>query len=349
MNVESHDDTPQAEPSHHLRLVDLAIEGLPSERIAAVETEVRSLIHLFELTDIEGQDVALRIILSDEMAEHVNRIHRELGNRLSAPYSRIRESVVSFGITITAVPRPPLEAWIVVDSAPWSVQDDDSLLVRTYLLAHELGHVLQEARGEGTADVHPLPTFAAWLEDAAGILQLEFDADRVATGTCGLVLRDVRGEPARAGALWAPRMAGASCAVLSSLCAFVHDVQAYRITSRGLDSLYPRGSQLVYELLLTLAHALALCDSAEVFAIVEDKLSATEGYAEYLQPDWEGISGALRTGDRAEGARELVRIMSSILARIGLRIEDMPNGSPFVHVHEPLFPKAVLAGATGST
>ena len=320
-----------------LTLLTTLVEGFDGPRHDQITAELRKVISPLESADLGlVHDVMLHIVLSDRMEHHVDRIREDHGSAGSTSYRRARRTVSASGITLVSPNRPPVVASIVLASEPWATDFPQNVLLRVYLLCHELGHVLQRGRGSGLDYSMPSLTNAEEMRRAAVVIREEFDADRTADGLCKLLLRDDAGNALDAGSIMGPEFCGAAISILGDFCSFARRVRDYRVTGIGLDELYQTVGALVGEALLIVTHAVALYAGAGKLPDFEQVIRTCNGFALYVAPDWDNFLMSLVESDDAVAELRLVRIIEAILHRLGLRIEDRPGAHPFVHVHEPL-------------
>lgn len=330
---------------HSFTLRKLYLDELPRENRDLAEREIRGVLEHFErLADkLElEQDVQLDVILTGDMGPHVDRIERSYGKAPVGLYQPIRNTVVAQGITLTDPAEPPLRASVILNQESWTKDDGESVAIRAYLLLHEIGHVLQQARGTGADWKRAGETAATYEEQVrreARILWDEFDADIVADQICrDFLLRNDEGKPIGAGEFFVNRFAGSAADLLERLCAFVHeDVEAHRLDLGPLDPLYPTAFGLLRELLRVLAHTVALCVGMQSAKDLTTSLEALRGFNEYIAEDWQAFLDALAENSGQKAEPELARIWNAIMDRLGLEIEDLPDGRQYVHVFEPVF------------
>jgi len=330
--------------SRTFRLGNLNLDDLPHDRRELAESEIRGMVapfvHLADKLDLV-QDVELDVILTDDMGPHVDRIKACYGNTSSSPYNPVRNTVAARGITLTDARRPPLRASIVLDHYAWTKDAGYEVVLRAYLFLHECGHVLQQARGTG-ADwqccASPARTHKETVRRAAWIIWDEFDADLTADSMCrGFFLKDDHRNPVGPGEHLADSFTGSAADLLKRLCIFVIDeIQAYRCHRRSLDGLYDEAASMIGELLLVLAHLAALCVGMKKVEELKGVLPTLRGFREYIGDDFQAFLETLAQDSSHAAEPELVRICNAVLERVGLEIEDQPQGL-YVHVFEPVF------------
>jgi hypothetical protein len=331
--------------SRTFRLGNLHLDDLSHDRGDLAEREIRGMVAPFvRLSDKLDlvQDVELDVILTDDMGPHVNRIKAGYGNTSSSPYNPVRNTVAARGITLTDPRRPPLRASIVLDQDAWTKDGGYEVVLRAYLFLHECGHVLQQARGTGAADwqhwASPARTHEETVRRAAWIIWDEFDADLTADSMCrSFVLKDHQGNPVGPGEHLADSFARSARDLLKRLCTFViNEVQAYRCHRRSLKGLYENAASMIGELLLVLAHLSALCIGMKKVEELKNELATLRGFCEYIADDFQSFLEALAENSSHAAEPELVRICNAVFDRVGLEIEDQPQGL-YIHVFEPVF------------
>ena len=330
--------------SHTFTLGNLHLDDLPPDRRDLAEREVRGMVapfvRLADKLDLV-QDVELEVVLTDDMGLHVDRIQASYGKASSSPYNPVRNTVAAQGITLTDPKHPPLRVSIVLNQDGWTKDDGYEVILRAYLFLHECGHVLQQARGTG-ADWkrwdRPVQTHEETVRRAAWILWDEFDADLTADNMCrGFVLKDDQGNPVGPGEHLSDSFAGSVADLLDRLCNFVVDeVQAYRCNRRSLEGLYDDAASLIGELLLVLAHLAALCVGMKKVKELKAVLATLRGFDEYIGDDFQTFLEALAEDSGRTAEPELARICNTVFERVGLEIEDQPQGL-YVRVFEPVF------------
>lgn len=326
---------------HTITLESIAVEGTDEDRRREIETEIRTQIKGLIKTDLElYDDIQLSIIITDQMAAAVNRATTELGREVSAPYQRERNSTRSVGIVVCSPKRQPVVARIIMDIAPWLGQSSDDIVQRAYLLGHEFGHVLQKGRNaesSWTTLLNPNRSYSDELTRLASLIRDEFDADITACSFCDMCLRDDDGKKVSISPFIGSWHIQIAQDLLRQLCDFAStDVLNYRVSYTGLNDLHPKAGSLISELLTTLAHGVALYAIDEDIESFLSALKKCPGFNEYIEPDWKSFLGSLCGDENNSCEQELVRITSSVFHRVGLIVEDMPEGGIFVHVHEPV-------------
>lgn len=325
-----------------ITLKSIVVSGTDEPHQQAIEAEIRTILEALIKNDLDlCDDVQLSIIVTDQMEAAVDRTTAEYGRVVSAPYQQNRNSVRVAGIVVSSPQRPPVLATIILDIDPWMSSSGEEVAIRTYLVGHEFGHVLQHGRRIGLDWSQPPikhRTYSSELARAATIIRDEFDADITASSVCKLFLQDEHGNEVLPASFFGYRFAGSAQDLLNQLCQFATvDVQGYRESSNGLNDLYLKIIPLLGELLVVLAHGAALYATANEVESFVSILEECPGFSEYIEPDWKSFIGALcEEGDEA-CEKEIVRIAEAVLNRLGLIVEDMADGNMYIHVHEPVF------------
>jgi hypothetical protein len=273
------------------------------------------------------------------MGPYVDRIQASYGKPSSLPYNPMRNTVAARGITLTDTKHAPIRASIVLDQDPWTKDSGFDVVLRAYLLLHECAHALQQALGTAANwEPDPARTYKETVRYAAGIIWDEFHADLVADRMCrGLVLKDNEGHPVGPGEHLADLFKGSAADLLARLCTFVvEEVQAYRCYRRSLDGLYEQAASLIGELLLALAHLVALCVGMKKVEELRTAVADLRGFREYIGDDFQAFLKTLIEDPFPTAEPELVRICNAVFERVGLEIEDQQQGI-WVHVFEPVF------------
>jgi len=217
-----------------------------------------------------------------------------------------------------------------------------STALRAYLLLHEVGHILQQARGTGVdwkRSVDSATTNEEQVRREVRILWDEYDADLTADGICrGFLLRTDEGKPIGAGEFLLNGFAGCAADLLGRLCNFVEDeVRAYQLHLGPLAPLYPSAFTLLRELFRVLAHTAALCVGMDPQPELTKSLKAIRGFDEFIAEDWRTFLDALAMDSSQTAEPELSRIWNAAMERLGLEIEDLPEGGQYIHVFDPVF------------
>jgi hypothetical protein len=327
-----------------LKLEAINLKSLPADRVQIVEREIRDLVGLFEKnSDILRlrHEVQLNVHLTNKMPELVDEINKDFGKKIKTSYNPIRETVVAQGITITHPEFPPIKIALVFDQSAWTKDDGENIALRIYLIAHEIGHVLQKANkpintpheGEEPANTH-----AEGIKNLSKSLIDEFDADIVAGKVCSMILRDDKGQSVLIGEIMGPWYLHSAHKIIDKLCNFTkHNVQSYRETGDGLDGLHITAAPIIGELLLILTHLIAFYAPIKKLDILKEELQISPGFRGFIEKDWHAFIEALEGPDRSASEAEIVRICESVLWNAGLRIEDLADGTRYIHVHEPFF------------
>jgi hypothetical protein len=325
------------------KLEALHINRLIENRVEVIEKELNALIGIFENNSDSLElrhDVNLSIYLTDQMAECVDKVRKDYGMKNITPYEPMRNSVAAFGITLYHPERPPLNASIVFNQEPWMQDYGENIVLRTYLVYHEIGHVLQEARGSGVnwhnKDRTVMP-YAETVQRLPAILRDEFVADIIAGDVCNAILRNDKNQPIWPSEIMGPWFIDSVHQLMGNLCDFArHDVQNYRVTGIGLEGLLPKVAPLITELFLVLAHVAALYAQADKMDLLRTAMENINGFSSLVAEDWDAFLKALAKEDGADAEAEIIRIFDAVLSRLGLRIDDLPGGNLYIHVHEPV-------------
>ncbi len=322
-----------------LTLSSIAVEGLDPDMTRRAEEEIRTLLGPLERVDLDlAHDLELSVLVTADMAAQVDRIRQEHGT-FTHPYRRERESGVAAGITLTASDGPPLRVTLVLDSGYWSRSDPLDIVQRVYMLGYVFGHALLQARETASDSTYTsdVPTVGAdELRDVAVDLLDAFDADCTALFLCQSLRLDDGSSVQCSQWLGDDLIANAS-ALADSLCVFAAiDIHFYRVTAVGLEELYPRAALLLGQTLQMLVHAFALYTADGRYDVAIDALKQSSGFQAYLQPDIDEFVAALKEGEQHLREERLAIVVERILGRLGLRLEDMPDGGIYVHVSDPV-------------
>lgn len=329
-----------------LKLKGISLKNLPADRVEVVEKEIRDIVSLFEKVSDNfslQHEVQLKVYLTNKMGELVNEINKDFGRKIETPYNPIRNTVAAQGITITHPKFPPIKIAVVFDQNAWAKDDSENIATRVYLIAHEMGHVLQKAYKPDTISISRekgaagLTHVEAVKNLSKGILD-EFDADITAGSICNMILRDDKGQSVCIGEVLGPWFLASAHKIFEMLCNFTkHNLQSYRETGVGLDGLHPTAAPIIGELLLILTHLIALYKQAKKLDILKENLQILPAFGGFIERDWRAFIEALDGHDRSVSEAEIFRICESVLWNIGLRIEDFQDGEMYIHVHEPFF------------
>lgn len=326
---------------HSLAISNLYLKDLPTDRRQYVESEVQTLTKLLDQIEIE-KDATLNVVLTHDMGSHVNRINESYGKTL-LPYTPIKNTMGAQGITIVHPHATPLHTSVILDQSAWIKDDNQSVVVRAYTLLHELRHVQQHTQGDGENCEHSelLPTtYEEGVCHESRTLWNEFDADILADKVCRNTFQ-LPGDdkPIGPGDFLVTGFIESAAKLLDSICHFVErDVYSYRYNNGKLNHLYPTAVMLIRELLTVLAHTAALCIVGMQMATeIVSILKRLRGFNEYIEDDWQAFFDALTEKYSPAVESELARILKVIMKRMGLVIEDLPDGQQFVHVFEPVF------------
>ena len=324
-------------------LLGISVSELPAERIERSTAEVHGLLQSFsEIVATVGvqYDIELDLLIVESLEPHVDRIMTDHGRlEMVGPYRSGRQTVAAQAITLRDPRHSHVRATIVMNRLFWLADIGDSVLTRVHLLTHELGHVLQQARGisDWRRARQPITTHAENIRRAALILWEEYDADRFSYCFCRAVCRTADAGPLSFVNAFGRGMLNSGTELLDRLCVFVgNDVQGYRRTGKGLETLYPKGISILGELLLVLSHAAAAYSVEESLEDLTTALSAQRGFSAYLSEDWDAFLSALGDCDRAtEAEGGLSLLIDRVISRTGLEIQDLPDGGMYIHVTAP--------------
>ncbi len=326
-----------------LMLSEVRVEGLEPDRAKRARTEIGELFKLVQ--KVEGArspvEIQVHVVLTPTLDPWVQKLARRWGRTSGFDYAARKTTVEALGISLFEPSRPPLVAYVILNHTLWTNDQGVDLLTRVHFLFHELAHVIIEANR------HPVAvgevrggedTYSAAVAHTVRILREEVVADLVADDLCCAVLRTDNGARIAPGEVMGPWFVEAAEDLLARICVFVaEDVQAYRISDVGLEGLYPAAFQLLGELLLVLAHAIALARSAESQESLLAALENCHGFSEIIEPDWKTFEAALLAEDHHEDAEsQLEDVFGRVLSRMGISIEDRRGGDLYVHVHEPV-------------
>jgi hypothetical protein len=341
-------DAPQSSKgrmSGRFEVLEIVTE-LPEGRREQAVQEIRGVLGLFEQSAADlnlDQDIQVDILLVENLDPHVDRIMQVHGRfDTVGPYRSIRNTVAAYAITLRDPRHASVRASIVVNQGGWLTDHGHSVLLRVGILVHEIAHLLQQAQGRASdlrRGREPCRSHDDSIRFAAQILWEEFDADIVADRVCRLLCKTADGTPIGYADVNRYGLIESVETLLSALCDFARDqVQHYRIQHSGLEELYPRASSLLGELFLVLAHAAAQFHSLGAADELTTLLKTKRGFEVYVGEDWERFVSELRDSDGAlEAVDGIATLLNNAFARVGLQIEDYPDGGMFVHVSAPLF------------
>ncbi|MBX3357309.1 MAG: hypothetical protein KF745_02665 [Phycisphaeraceae bacterium] len=323
-----------------ITIASIRIEGLADELAQKADAEIRGLLVPFEQSDLElVAPVHLSVLVTDRMAEHVDRINHEHKSR-AGPYCRQKAAVASGGIMLTAPGGPPLQITLVLDNFPWGRSDSAAIVERVYMLAFMFGHVLR--RGQMEAEEQPglgrvTGLHARQVRGTVAAVLTAYDIDRTAIALCRHWLRCDNGDPVPVADFLSAGFIDAAHALGERLSVFATiDVQFYRFTGVGLEDLHPRIGPLLAETILIFVHALALCETEEHINSLLQAASQSPGLKEYLLPETDAIFKAISANEQADREGQMAAVFERILGRLGLCIEDLPEDGLHVHVSEPV-------------
>lgn len=138
---------------HLFKLNALDLSCISANRFDVVEKELRTVIGMFERAGLGlklKHDVQLTVHLTDQMGKCVDFVCKKYGKKSSAPFNPLRNTVDAKGVTIYHPKCPPLRTSIVLNQDSWTRDDHESVFTRTYLIIHEIEHVLRRARKTDT-------------------------------------------------------------------------------------------------------------------------------------------------------------------------------------------------------
>ncbi|MDO9530176.1 MAG: hypothetical protein Q7J27_13605 [Syntrophales bacterium] len=275
------------------------------------------------------------------MGTCVDHVCESYGKEITAPYKSMRNTVTVQGVVLYHPKCPPLRASIVLDQNSWTRDDGESVLIRTYLITHEIEHVLQNARETDPIQRYNWDpsnvTHAERVQRLAAALRDEFIVDINALSQCKKILRSGKDKTILPSQIMGPRFVGSAHQLLKKLCDFAkRDLQTYRETSVGLDELYPRVAPLIGELFSVLTHSAAIYTHDNRMNIFRSGMEEAPEFTGYLAEDLEDFLLALVNNDSVTAELEIVRILEVVLGYTGLRIEDLPDGNLYIHVHAPV-------------
>jgi hypothetical protein len=286
-----------------------------------------------------SSDAHLRVVAAADFNAAVDSISREFGIVASTPYEAVKHTVQAGGITLwSRDARVPMEFAIVLNPDTCGGHNGIDLVTRCYILSHEFGHVLIEASRLQDEQRVLSQTIEDQLEDFARRIIDEVRADRIADSGCRCILRTDEGEPPSLCELLGVPLLGTTATLLERLCLFASEhVQIYRVFHTGFENLWPLGSSLVGELATVLAHLVTHYEREERLPELTEKAKTLGGFDAYLAGDWQELLTCLTAAERNVGMERLPKILLNIFHRVGLEPEDQPDGTLFVHVHEPNF------------
>lgn len=327
-----------------ISLLSFIVEGMDVDLAAKAEQEVRRLLAPFIGSPLElNNDTELAIVITDRMAEHVDRIEKEHGRQRATPYQREKAAVIASGIVLTAPGHSPSRKAIVFAHTLWTRPDGGALAERFYMVGYLLAHVLREAREERPPSQPPAPAVRQYTESVratAEVVTEAFDADWTAIELCRHWLTTTDESTLRLSEIFGERFVAAVHDLGEKLSVFAAiDVQLYRVTDVGLDELCPRVCPLLAEAMVVFAHALALFAADDRVASLKESLALSPGFKAYILPEEAAIRNAIAAEQQEDRIDGIVAAFDRILLRLGLRIEDLPDGDVYVHVVEPvMFP-----------
>lgn len=324
-----------------VNLKSIVVQGVDAHRAEMIRHEVQSILTPWANIDLElPLRIDLKVVITDEMASAVNRYSAELNISSSKPYRQERLTVKAAGIALSQKLDKLIDAVIIIDIDPWMEDTGIRMVQRAYLLAHEFGHVLQVGLGTNVSYDFPKPgtspTHLQAVERFALILRNEYDADIKAYTICQC-LRDENGDSIKLGTVLGVDYVQVVADLLDSVCRFVEDVELYRcfdvFTVEELDH---RAQSIISELLTVLTHLIVLYASQDDSELLFEMLLKIRGFTEYLEPSWKDFIGGITSDESEDGVRLLAGVLNSVFDRIGLEYEDMPDGSRYMHVHQPI-------------
>jgi hypothetical protein len=325
-------NAPMNDMSHRFTLTGVSADDLPPERQEQALSEVRFISQVFEAVweQVEPlHDVELDVALVENLDERVDRVMTEHGRfETVGPYRSARNAVVAHAITLRDPRQAHVRATIVMNHVYWLLDGAEPSVWRTQMLAHELGHVRQQACGT-SADWRrhhgPPASHDDNLRRAALVLWEEFGADVFSFPICKAMFRDENEKPIPCAPLFGMSFVETACTLLDRLCVFTRDVVG--ADGVGARALYIKGASLLGESLLTLAHAAAAFHVDDRLAEMTATLNRHRGFRAYLADIWEPFLTQLRKTETAAAAEEpLIELMDRALRRLGLVIANPLQG-----------------------
>lgn len=313
---------------------------LDTDRRVLAESEVSSMTEVLSGLELE-RDVVLDITLASDVEPHVNAAQQSISKAGGPLYASRGKAGQAEGITLFGDGGDAVHVSIILQHDRWLTDDTENVVLRWFLLLHELMHVIQRATGVGANHEDFDEATCTYRENVAYQARKaydEYDADKRADELSRHCLRAV-GVHAGASEFFLDGYAGSAATLLVAMSDFVRsEVLPYRNDGGDSFLLGLDAHKLVRELFKVLPHAVALADAVEAMDGLTDALMPQPGFSTYLGPDWTAFIGAMRAGSGAQAEPELSRIWTNVMARIGLNITNGDDGALDIHVVEPLLP-----------
>lgn len=327
-----------------IELVELDVQ-LPDAAQVTNEAQfaIALLRHLdlaLEVTKTADVDIRLRIVFAADHTASVKKALRDHGRDFEAENFRAqREAVVVGGKTLSRwTDAGALEAICILNAAHWAEMPADGGLSRIFMLMHELAHVIIEV-GARKREKPCFGTHEKELRYFCWIAVDEFHADRIATLMLDApgILKDSAGNQSSIADLQGALFADPILALLDSFRMWtVTRIQAYRVTSRGLDAIYGELMPRVIELFTAIAHMVGMNSRADdPAARCRALLEHAASFQTYMADIWDDVAAAFTSDASApDKADKLYGLIAQFIAGLGLQIEDRPDGR-YIHVSQP--------------
>lgn len=321
-------------------LSGVVTDGLAADRRTLAESEVTSMAEVLSNLDCE-RDVVMDIVLASDIAPHVNAKRQAMGQAGDLPYTSGGISGRAEGIVLFGNDGEAILVSIILQNDRWLTDETENVVLRWFLLLHELMHVMQRATGVGANHEDFDEATSTYRENVAYQARKafdEYDADRRADQLSRRFLRAF-GVDAGASNFFLNGYAGSTATLLAAMGDFVRtEVLPHRIGGGDEFALGLNAHKLVRELFKVLPHAAALADAVDAMDGLTEALVPQSGFSTYLSPDWSAFVKAMRASSGTEAEPELSRIWTDVLARLGLSITNGDDGRLDIQVSEPLLP-----------
>lgn len=330
-----------SDPNTRFSLSQIVIDGLGPDTRAAAEQEIRNQCELIQhVAPSLQQNVVLSVHLADDLAASVDRF-RASQSEHGDPYDRSRIHGTSFGIVLPSTSESSAAAYtIIADASMWSEQSSVHVVHRTYGLARLLATIV---RDHDASRPHAEPPSisgrhaqAVW--HAACALRSTWEDFCFSLDICASSLRDQNGGRVNVVDYLGDSLIAGVSEMLDMLCVFdTFDIELYRALSIGsVDDLYETGPRLAATLLQLLVETIAVFGAASRFRECCERVSRLHGFVEFVDPVWDDIIDACTAEQAEDMLARFDTILTDVLSRMGLRIEDREDGSVYVHVHDPV-------------
>lgn len=323
-----------------LTLRSISIDGLEADDSATAKRELQMQFEFAQKLGVTlRKPTGVTIQIAGNLEHAVDHFNQSQGIE-GHPYKQERPGGISCGILLTEHDgTSSAEYLLILDAEFWSAQTLWNIVLRTYGVAYLVSELANRVDAD-RMDIE-VPSFkgrhAESLWHTSLALCSSLGSSMYAANFCNTCIKDGEGNPVELSALLETCSPDAVSDYLDQLCVFAtFDVAFYRIFSMDLDGLYPTSMSLVCGLLQCILKLIPLYAVLDQLKGLIEMLSVMNGYREFLDPVWNDIMAACATDDLNERLDLLSSTITKMMGNAGLRVEDLDDGTIYLHVHEPV-------------